>query len=62
MLIGIPAYAYGDPTGGVLFQVLMPALAAVWGIWLVFASRVRKGVSHLARKFRGQVAEESTKT
>jgi hypothetical protein len=59
MLLGTPAYAYGDPTGGMLFQVLMPALAAVWGIWLVFANRLRKGFSRLTRKLRGLDTTES---
>jgi hypothetical protein len=49
----IPCYAYGDPTGGTLFQVLLPALAAIWGMWLIFANKVRRGVRTLLRKMRG---------
>lgn len=49
----IPCYAYGDPTGGNLFQVLLPALAAVWGMWLIFANKIRHGVRMLFRKIRG---------
>ena len=60
ILIGIPAYAYGDPTGGALFQVLMPALAAVWGFWLIFANKLRRGVGALVRKLRGTTPEEQS--
>lgn len=41
------AFAYGDPSGGLLFQVLTPLLAVLWGGWLILAGRVRKGVSKL---------------
>jgi|HubBroStandDraft_2_1064218.scaffolds.fasta_scaffold2088059_1 hypothetical protein len=60
MLVGVPAYAYGDPTGGALFQVLMPALAALWGIWLIFANKLRRGVGALVRKLRGTSPEEQS--
>ena len=53
ILIGVPAYAYGDPTGGALFQVLMPALAAIWGIWLIFANKLRRGFGAVVRRLRG---------
>jgi Na+/proline symporter len=53
MLLGIPAYAYADPSGGLLFQVLMPLLAGIWAAWMIFANRVRRMVSGFVRKMRG---------
>jgi hypothetical protein len=54
MLIpALPCYAYGDPSGGALFQVLMPVLAAIWGMWMIFANHIRRRVSKLLRKWRG---------
>jgi len=58
LLSAIPANAYGDPTGGALFQILMPAVAAVWGMWLIFANRVRRGLTTLVRKFRASQTED----
>lgn len=57
-LVGLPAYAYGDPTGGSLFQILMPALAALWALWMMFANRVLRGLSSVYRKLRGEEPEE----
>jgi hypothetical protein len=57
-LLGIPAYAYGDPTGGTLFSVLLPMLAAVWAMFLIFANRIRRGISGLFGKLRGSKPEE----
>jgi hypothetical protein len=57
---GVPAHAYGDPTGGTLFQVLMPALAALWAAWMIFANRVRRGLTSMYRKLRGEASEEPT--
>ena len=57
-LVGIPAYAYADPTGGTLFQVLMPMLAAIWATWMILANRVRRGVAGLMRKLRGSEPDE----
>jgi len=60
MLIGaLPAYAYGDPSGGTLFQILMPLLAAMWATWLIFANRVRRTVVDFIRKFRGADIDET---
>lgn len=56
LMIGIPAYAYADPTGGALFQVLMPALAALWGFWLIFANKLRRALGSVLRKLRGKNA------
>jgi len=53
MMIGIPAYAYGDPTGGALFQVLMPLLAFIWGLWLILANKLRRGFGAILRRLRG---------
>jgi hypothetical protein len=50
----LPCYAYGDPSGGALFQILMPVLAAVWGVWLIFANSIRRRGANLLRKWRGQ--------
>jgi len=59
-LLGLPAYAYGDPTGGTFFQVLLPMLAAVWAMFLIFANRIRRGISRLFGKLRGVKPEEQT--
>lgn len=48
-----PAYAYGDPSGGTLFQVLMPLLATIWGVWLILAGTIRRNLSKLLNKLRG---------
>jgi hypothetical protein len=60
LLAGVPAHAYGDPSGGTLFQILMPALAALWAMWMIFANRVRSGLSALYRKLRRTESEEPT--
>jgi hypothetical protein len=58
MLLGLPAYAYGDPSGGTLFQILMPMLAALWAMWMIFANRVRRTVGGFVRKLRGSEPNE----
>lgn len=58
LLAGLPAYAYGDPSGGTFFQILMPTLAALWATWMILANRVRKGLVSLYRKFRSAEPEE----
>jgi hypothetical protein len=58
MLVGIPAYAYGDPSGGTLFQILMPTLAAFWAMWMIFANRVRRTVGNFVRKLKGSEPTE----
>jgi hypothetical protein len=58
LFAAIPAHAYGDPSGGTLFQVLMPALAGLWAIWMIFANRVRKSISVFYHKLRGIEPEE----
>jgi cytochrome b len=57
-LAALPAYAYADPSGGTLFQILMPALAALWAMWMILASRVRRGLSAVCRKLRGVGRDE----
>ena len=58
LLVTSPAYAYGDPTGGSFFQILMPMLAAVWATWMILANRIRSAVTTLYRKLRGVEAAE----
>jgi len=58
---GLPAHAYADPSGGTLFQVLMPMLAALWATWMIFANRIRNAFTALYRKLRGIEAEETSK-
>jgi hypothetical protein len=58
MLLGIPAYAYGDPSGGTLFQILMPMLAGVWAMWMILANRIRRTVTVLVRKLRESGPDE----
>ena len=54
LLLGPSAYAYADPSGGALFQILMPMLAAIWGMWLIFANSMRRRLSKLVAKLRGK--------
>lgn len=61
VLSGLPAHAYADPSGGTLFQVLMPMLAALWATWMIFANRIRNVFTSLYRKVRGMEAEETGK-
>jgi len=53
LLGGAPAHAYADPSGGTLFQILMPAMAALWAMWMILAKRVQKGFLAFCRKLRG---------
>jgi len=57
-LLGSPAYAYGDPTGGTFFQVFLPMLAAVWAMFLIFANRIRRAVAGFFAKLRGSKPEK----
>jgi hypothetical protein len=52
LIVALPVYAYGDPTGGMLFQMLTPIIAVFWGLWMIFANSIRRGAAKLARKFR----------
>jgi len=60
MLLGVPAYAYADPSGGTLFQILMPMLAAIWATWMIFANRVRRSFAGCWRKLWGSEPDEPT--
>ncbi|MGD0989918.1 MAG: hypothetical protein ABR874_19055 [Candidatus Sulfotelmatobacter sp.] len=42
LAVPLPAHAYGDPSGGFLFQILTPILAALWGAWMVFAHKIHR--------------------
>lgn len=55
----LPAFAYGDPTGGALFQILGPILALAWGAWMIFANGIRRRVSNLFHKVRGTKAPDT---
>jgi hypothetical protein len=52
LTLPLRAFAYGDPSGGYLFQILTPLLAVLWGFWLIFASAIRKGFRNLFRRMR----------
>jgi len=56
-LLGMPAYAYGDPTGGSLLPFLFSMLAAIWAMFLIFASRIRRWVAGVMAKVRGSKAD-----
>jgi len=56
-LAAMPANAYADPSGGALFQVLMPVLAAIWAMWMILANRVRRSLAKLLAKLRGSTPE-----
>jgi len=56
----LPAFAYGDPSGGLLFQTLTPLLAILWGAWMIFANRVRKGVRRAILRIRGVAPEDAS--
>jgi hypothetical protein len=58
LLAAAPANAYADPSGGTLFQVLMPLLAGLWAMWMIFANRVRRVFSLFYHKLRGTEPEE----
>lgn len=52
LVVALPsrAFAYGDPSGGLLFQMLTPLAALLWGAWLIFANSVRKRFGVIARR------------
>lgn len=61
LLIPSHAFAYGDPSGGYLFQMLTPLAAVLWGGWLIFAGAIRKRVTKIARRIGFSAPEEGTK-
>ena len=49
-ILGLEILMYIDPnTGGMLFQVLVAALAVITGIFLIFSSKIRAGFARLRR-------------
>jgi ABC-type Co2+ transport system permease subunit len=60
LVVPLPAFAYGDPTGGLLFQTLTPLLAILWGAWMIFANSVRKGVRRAILRIRGIAPEDAS--
>ena len=59
-LLGVPAFAYGDPTGGSLLPFLFSMLAAVWAMFLIFAGRIRRAVAGFMARLRGSKPQEPT--
>ena len=59
LTVPLPAFAYGDPSGGLLFQTLTPLMAILWGAWMIFANSVRKGVRKAMLRIRGVAVEEA---
>jgi hypothetical protein len=57
-LLGVPAYSYGDPTGGSLLPFLFSMLAAIWAMFLIFASRIRRWVASFTARVRGSKPDE----
>jgi hypothetical protein len=53
----LPAHAYADPSGGGLFQILMPLLAMIWGTWMILANKIRRGMMKLFNRLRGTVQD-----
>ena len=60
LLSVLPAYAYGDPTGGMLFRTLGPMLAMFWGLWMILANGIRRRIAGVVRKFRDVKPDEPT--
>jgi ABC-type Co2+ transport system permease subunit len=58
LLFALPAYAYGDPTGGSLFQTLGPLLAILWGFWMILANSIRRLLINIRRRLRGGTEPE----
>jgi hypothetical protein len=60
LLLAAPAraFAYGDPSGGYLFQVLTPLAAMLWGGWLIFAGAIRKKLGKIFHRTRLATPEE----
>jgi len=47
-----PVHAYGDPSGGGLFQILTPILAALWAMWLILAGGIVRRFSKVVTRVR----------
>jgi hypothetical protein len=60
LVVPAPAFAYGDPSGGFLFQVLTPIVAALWGAWMAFAHNITKRLANVIGRMRGETPAETT--
>jgi hypothetical protein len=58
LMAPVRAFAYGDPSGGYLFQMLTPLAAMLWGAWLIFAGAIRKKVGKIFHRTRLATLEE----
>jgi hypothetical protein len=58
LAVPAPAFAYGDPSGGFLFQVLTPIVAALWGAWMAFAHNINKRLASFISRRRGKTPDE----
>jgi hypothetical protein len=58
LMAPVCAFAYGDPSGGYLFQVLTPLAAMLWGAWLIFAGAIRKKVGKIFHRTELATPEE----
>jgi hypothetical protein len=57
LVAAVPAFAYADPSGGGLFQILMPLLAMIWATWMILANKIRRGMTKLFNRLRGTVED-----
>jgi hypothetical protein len=57
LIAAVPAFAYADPSGGGLFQILMPLLAMIWATWMILANKIRRGMTKLYNRLRGTVQD-----
>lgn len=53
------AFAYGDPSGGYLFQILTPLAAMLWGAWLIFAGAIRRRLDKIFHRAPLATPEEA---
>jgi hypothetical protein len=52
---------YIDPnTGGMLFQILATALAAISGVLLIFSRQIRQGIAKMRRGSRTEETDATT--
>ena len=58
LMAPLSAFAYGDPSGGFLFQMLTPLAAMLWGGWLIFAGAIRKKLGKIIHRTRLATPEE----
>jgi hypothetical protein len=58
LAVPAPAFAYGDPSGGYLFQILTPILALLWGTWLAFAHTIQKWLGSMVNRMKGKTSAD----